>query len=358
MNIYDRTKPFLAKVASRNRLTAPGSSKQTWHVSLDLTGSDISYRPGDCFGIYPNNDPILVERILKRLRATGCELIEDSKSKEIISIHQWLTKRANIARCSKKLLDIAMPGIEETIYNVAELLEQTTTHLTPQELVNVLSPLLPRIYSIASSQIMHPDEVHLTVSYISYEIEGLPRLGVCSHFLCDLVDLGTPEVPIYLQPTKDFLLPEDTTIPLVMIGSGTGIAPFRAFMQSRLSQKIAFANSWLFFGERQAAHDFLYEDFWQVLVNNGHLRLETAFSRDQPEKIYVQHRMWEKRKELWKLLENGANVYVCGDASRMAKDVDFCLQNVISDQANFSHDEARAFVSTLRKEKRYLRDIY
>lgn len=358
MNIYDRKKPFLAKLISRARLTAPGSSKQTWHVALDLAGSGISYRPGDCFGIYPNNNPELVERILKRLRATGYEIIEDPRVREFISIHEWLTKRANIAICTKELLDLGLCGSEETIYNVPEFLEQANLHLTPQKLASVLSPLLPRLYSVASSQDMHPHEVHFTVSYIHYQTQGLPRFGACSHFLCDLAMLGKSEVPIYLQPTKDFLLPEDSNIPLVMIGSGTGIAPFRAFMQNRTSKKAAFGDHWLFFGERQAAHDFLYKDLWQELVNNGHLRLETAFSRDQSEKVYVQHRMWERREELWQLLAKGAKVYVCGAALSMAKDVDACLQNIVIDQATLSHDAARAFLTMLRKEKRYLREVY
>ncbi len=236
--------------------------------------------------------------------------------------------------------------------------EHPEANLGPQDLVQNLSPLLPRLYSIASSHMAHPGEVHFTVSRVRYEVHGRKRVGVASHYLCDMVKEKSTPIPIYLQQTKDFLIPQDNQVPMIMIGPGTGVAPFRAFMQERLARENPSSQNWLFFGERHRNCDFFYEEFWQDLINKNMLTVSEAFSRDQEEKIYVQHRLWQMREKVWQWLQNGAHIYVCGDASRMAKDVDQCLQNIIKEALALSDESARRFLADLRKQKRYLRDVY
>jgi sulfite reductase (NADPH) flavoprotein alpha-component len=209
--------------------------------------------------------------------------------------------------------------------------------------------LLPRFYSIASSSKMHPDEIHLTITRHEY--------GVSSRYLCQLAQPGVTELRCYVQQSRGFALPGDHNIPIVMIGPGTGIAPFRAFLQERLLHEAAGAN-WLFFGERNRATDFYYEEFWRSLEGKGKLRLDLAFSRDQAEKKYVQSRLYEAKKELWEWIQRGCHLYVCGDRERMAKDVDLMLQKIIQEEGGFTPEEARLELRTLRREKRYLLDIY
>ena len=219
----------------------------------------------------------------------------------------------------------------------------------------MFAPLLPRFYSISSSQAVVGDEVHVTVARVRYELEGRKRLGICSHFLCDMMS-EDDTIPIYLQPTEHFLLPKDSATPIIMVGPGTGVAPFLAFMQQRVSQG-SHGNNWLFFGERHKEYDFFYESYWQELAQKGVLRLDCAFSRDTNEKVYVQHKLWAQRESIWKWLQEGAVFYVCGDISCMAKDVDKCLREIVQEQ--LKTDEAtKAYIKMLRLEKRYLRDVY
>ncbi len=379
---YDRHAPFASRLLSRYRLNKTGSTKETWHVVLDLQGSGISYRPGDSIGICPQNDAQLVGAMLAACRFDGSEEVRDERNHTTYCMRTWLAKRANLAVCNRKIVhelaarlpeglkkeqlqELLAPTHEEALkeflhlWTVPELLQHhLEVTLEPQTLVHMLQPLLPRLYSIASSQACCENEVHLTVSRVRYEVHGRKRLGVCSHFLCDMIAPERDEVPIYLQLTKDFLLPEDTAASVIMIGPGTGIAPFRAFMQQRMQAGAHRGPSWLFFGERHQTHDFFYEEFWQELVACGALKLNTAFSRDQEEKIYVQHRLWQERKEIWRWLQEGARIYVCGDAERMAKDVDATLQDIVVEEGAISREAARAFLTSLRKDKRYLRDVY
>lgn len=371
---YDRANPYKSRILSRYRLSGPGSTKETWHVVLDLEGSNISWRPGDSIAIYPENDLSVVEGILKSQSWSPDAVVVDEKTKESLSIVSYLCTRANLAKPTKRLIQalaercpaVFGPMIEHDdaclacieAHSVDELLGMAPgSFASPQELILCIAPLLPRFYSIASSRAHVGNQVHCTVSYVAYSVQNKSRVGVCSHFLCRLADIGSTPVGVYIQPTKDFILPESTTTPLIMIGPGTGVAPFVAFMQERM-QRSEECRNWLFFGERQRAHDFYYEEFWGELVQTGKLRLDTAFSRDASEKEYVQHKMWACRQELWQWLENGARIYVCGDASRMAKDVDHMLQQIVSSQTGMSEESAKAFCNTLRKEKRYLRDVY
>lgn len=377
MTSYSRTNPFIAPLVDRYRLNKSGSTKETWHVAINLAGSGITFRPGDSMGVCPENDYGMCEAILQRLGVPADSEVQDPRSHETFRIEEYLRRKANLSVPTRKLVqELVVRGathLEELLkpeqdeqfrefianHNVLELLElHPEAHLGVQDLVQNLGPLLPRLYSIASSQAAHPDEVHFTVSRVRYEQHGKKRFGVASHFLCDMVKKGECRVPVYVQQTKDFLLPEDNQLPVIMIGPGTGVAPFRAFMQERFARANPTDKNWLFFGERNHAHDFFYEEYWQSLASKNLLRISEAFSRDQEEKIYVQHRLWEARNEVWQWIQDGAHIYVCGDASRMAKDVDQCLQNIIKEALQLSDESARHFLADLRKQKRYLRDVY
>lgn len=377
MTSYSRTSPFAARLLSRHRLNKTGSTKETWHVVLNIAGSDITYRPGDSMGICPENDAEMCAKIMALCKFSPDEEVQDSRTQETFRLEDFLRRRANLSVPTKKLMqELVVRGATHldrllsaecdeqfreflNTHNVLELLqEHPEANLGPQDLVQNLGPLLPRLYSIASSQAIYPDEVHFTVSRVRYELHGKKRLGVASHFLCDMVKENAHVVPVYVQQTKDFLLPDDNQLPVIMIGPGTGVAPFRAFMQERFSKENPSPKNWLFFGERNRTCDFFYEEYWQELVGKNVLRVSEAFSRDQEEKVYVQNRLWENRKEIWQWLQDGAHIYVCGDAERMAKDVDQCLQNIVKEALQIPDESARRFMMDLRKQKRYLRDVY
>lgn len=374
---FTRTNPFMAKVTERYPLTKPGSLKNTYHVVLDLRGSGLTYKVGDSIAVYPVNDPSLVIRLLERLGATGEESITTKKGEALV-FSEFLSSRANISRCSKRLLTLlaerhtnfAKKADLETLLSsdqalIKEYLEQrelwdlleehNEVAFTPQEITDLLGPLLPRFYSIASSMPVVGEEVHLTIALTHYVSNGHPRKGVCSHYLCDLVPPLVPLVPVYMQPSKDFTLPADGTAPIIMVGPGTGVAPYRGFMQERVANK-ARGQNWLFFGECNRAYDFFYEEYWHHLVKDGHLRLDVAFSRDQAEKVYVQHRLLEHAAEIYQWLEKGAYLYVCGDADHMAKDVDQALNQIVTQ--HLGAEAAKPYIKTLREEGRYLRDVY
>lgn len=377
---YSRTNPFYASIKERFSLCRPGSKKNTQHVVLDLKGSGIQYNVGDSIAVYPEHHPQLVERTLKVMKATGNEIIQDRQGNSV-NLQDFLTKRASITEGNRQLLQsIALRQhnslkkaqlehlLAEDQHNNLKayletrqlwdiLAEHQEVHLPLQEVCLLLPPMLPRFYSIASSQHAVEDEVHLTVSQLKYEANGYERVGVCTHYLCELAPPQQPVIPIYVQPHRGFTLPENPHTPMIMIGPGTGVAPFRAFMQERLI-KNAPGKNWLFFGEWNRATDFFYEDFWNSISQQEKLRLDVAFSRDQAHKVYVQHRMLENGAELFRWLEEGAYLYVCGDAKRMAKDVETTLLQII--QQHGPHDEAGAkqYLKRLRAEKRYLRDVY
>lgn len=380
-NPYSRTNPFIATVKVRERLSKAGSKKNTHYISLDISGSNIQYHVGDSIGIYPVNDPHLVTWTLRAMNATGDELVTDKQGENETTLKNFLERKANITEISKKfLIELAKKqtllkkkALLESLLedeNKEALKEYQSTHelwdtleenkeatFEIQELCNLLMPLLPRLYSISSAQNAVGDEVHLTVAMLEYESNQLLRRGVCTHYLCNLAPLDKPSVPVYIQPHHGFTLPEDTNAPIIMVGPGTGVAPFRAFMHERMHQK-AKGKNWLIFGEWNQEFDFFYEDYFNELVSQENLRIDTAFSRDQADKIYVQHRMWENGEEIFNWLQNGAYFYVCGDAKRMARDVEAILLQIIQQFGKLDEAAAKAYLKELRAQKRYLRDVY
>jgi len=380
-SVFDKSRPFLASIKERYLLSKPGSNKFTYHLVLDLSGSSLLYHIGDSIAIYPINDPEAAEFTLSYLRVSGAECVTHRTVKETISLKNLLLSKVNISQTPKKVLQLLAerqpnPTKKDYLFTLlkdenketlkgyltetelwATLEQHQEVSCSIQEIVDALPPLLPRFYSIASSPKVVGDEVHLTIALVKYQQGQRIRNGVCTNYLCNLAPLNEPVVPVYIQPHHGFTLPHDDQIPIIMVGPGTGVAPFRAFMQERIAKNAPGPN-WLFFGEWTRQHDFLYEHFWYELQQQGVLKLNTAFSREQPQKVYVQHHMVEHGEELFRWINEGAHFYVCGDANRMAKDVEATLQQIIQEYGKLDHDGAKAYVKNLRTSKRYLRDVY
>ncbi len=354
MKKYSRASPYHSRVKERKLLTGASSTKKTYHIVLDTSGWDESYRVGDSIAILPSNDPKEVDLILQKIGSRGDEIVFDPRSNLSLSIRDFLTYRANLARVNRSffsLLGEIDPAFLQT-HTMRELLSFGS--LTLPDLVKTAMPLLPRFYSIANAASVFPDELHLLVSYVQYHVDGQERRGVGSHFLCDLAEIGSTPVPLYVQPSQHFSPPTDPASSMIMVGPGTGVAPYRAFMQERLASH-ATGRHWLFFGERNRETDFYYESFWTDLEKQGRLRLDLAFSRDQESKVYVQNKMYERRKSLWQWIQEGAFVYVCGDAEKMAKEVDAVIHQIIEEEGKV---DAQLYVKKMRQEKRYLVDVY
>jgi sulfite reductase (NADPH) flavoprotein alpha-component len=329
---YSKSNPFSATLKTNRCLTGEGSAKETRHFEIILDGSGLQYEVGDALGVVPSNCPEFVAEILTATGLAGDETIQLKDGTAI------LLRDALISRLDLTPFNAALPG----------------AGISAQELVTPLRTLQHRLYSISSSPKAHPGEVHLTVGIVRYEIGGRSCKGVCSTFLAE----RTQTVPVFIHKSPGFRLPSDTSLPVIMIGPGTGIAPFRACLEERRATAPSSKN-WLFFGDQHVATDFLYRDELEAMFNEGILtHLDTAFSRDQAEKIYVQNRMLEHSARLWEWLQQGAHIYVCGDAKRMAKDVDATLIRIISEQGAQSEEAAQAFVNQLKSEKRYQRDVY
>ncbi len=373
--LYTRHHPFYSAVKERYSLTRPGSKKDTQHVVLDLTGSDISYEVGDCVGILPVNPPEYVEKTLEAFGTKGDQLLTFRQEPEKISFRHLLENYLNLSSIPKKLIEMIAahhPQLNELLDHTHKqelkqfqserevwdfLYEHRLPEPDPQSLVDILQPLLPRFYSIASHQPSVGNEIHLTVAHLHYLTLGYNRYGVCTHYLCALAPINDWSVPLYLQPHKGFTLTDNPETDIIMIGPGTGIAPYRGFMQKRVWREDS-GRSWLFFGEWHADTEFYYEDFWKPLEQEGKLRISTAFSRDQEHKIYVHHRMLEHADELYRWIENGAVIYVCGDAVHMAKDVEATLLTILTEKGHMKPANAAEYLKLLRHEKRYLRDVY
>jgi sulfite reductase (NADPH) flavoprotein alpha-component len=371
--IIDRLHPFPAKIKERFLLTKSGSSKKTFHIVLGLEGSHIDFKVGDAIGIYPHNDPFLVQRMIQLLNADPETIIIHPRTQETLSLKTFLSEKVNLTRLNSGLIKLASSHNEKLqalLSDKPALLYYCHTHDTLefltefknrkfslQDFCSQLSPLLPRFYSTASSPKHHPEEIHLTVALTSYEHKGEIRHGVASHFLCFLAEKMTTPIPSYIQPTPHFTLPQDPHASIIMVGPGTGVAPFRGFLQERLALN-APGKNWLFFGERNRHLDFFYEDFWQFLVSQKKLRLDLAFSRDQEEKIYVQHKLLEQGEDIWQWLQEGAFFYICGDADPMAKDVEAALVSIAEKYGHLNEHEARDYLKHLRAEKRLLVDVY
>lgn len=373
---YTRDHPFFAPLVEKRVLTQDISSKQTLHLALSIAGSKVYYEAGDACGVVPQNDPALVTQILDALKFTGSEQVEMAKA-GTVSLDAALIESLQITRLNRKivqayaamgnctrLLDLLVPEqqthFDKYIYDrgLIDLLTEYPGVITdPAELVALLPRLTPRLYSISSSPLAHSGEIHTTVAVVRYRSHNMERGGVCSTMFADRTSIGDA-LPIYIQPNKKFRLPEDNDAPVIMIGPGTGIAPFRAFLHERRARG-AKGRSWLFFGERSAKTDFLYRSEIEEMLNGRHLSLlDTAFSRDQDHKIYVQDRMLEQASAFWKWLQDGASVYVCGDASRMAKDVDAALHTIVERQGQLDREAAQDYVLRLKEENRYHRDVY
>ncbi|MEO6911619.1 MAG: oxidoreductase [Edaphobacter sp.] len=373
---YTRNSPFFSTVTVNDLLTASGSEKETRHIELTLD-SGMTYTPGDAVGIIPENRPEAVAVVLEALGFKGDERVLDHYKVEI-SLDEALRTRLGIGKlargCVTQYAKLApeveglkalvgpenKPKAEEYCWG-REFVDLVTDFpgviKEPQELFHVMQRLTPRMYSIASSQAMHKDNVQTTVRVIRYEAHGRDRQGVASGHLGDRAGVGAT-MPIFLHANGNFRLPEDTSAPVIMIGPGTGIAPFRAFLEERQAQG-APGDNWLFFGEQRSALDFLYKDQLHGMHKSGVLtHLDTAFSRDQAKKIYVQDRMQERSAELYSWLEREAYFYVCGDATRMAKDVETALLDVIAKGSSGTLEQATEYLAAMKKQKRYQRDVY
>lgn len=344
---YSRNNPFPARLLTNRKLNSSGSDKDTRHFEISLEGSGLAYEVGDALGVQPKNCPELVDGILELLGTTD-EALRES-----------LTKEREITRIPAALLEIA--GVPNSYADGRDVLDLLTDHPAARheasKFVGLLKKLQPRLYSISSSPKAHPGEVHLTVAAVRYESQNRKRKGVCSTFLADRVGVDAT-VPVFVHTNKNFRPPVDPASPMIMVGPGTGIAPFRAFLEERRAMGTSGKN-WLFFGDQHAASDFLYRDELEEMKADGLLtRLDTAFSRDQAAKVYVQHRMLENSRELFAWLEEGACFYVCGDAKRMARDVDAALHKVIETAGSRSAEQAAEYVAKLQAGKRYQRDVY
>lgn len=372
---YTRQNPFPGKLVVNRRLN-PGSQKDTRHLEVDLTGWGLSFEVGDSMAVYASNDPELVEEVIHALGAAGDELVPPPKG-DPVPLRVALTKdylitqptpkflkavasRASGAPLLKDLLHTERKhDLETYLYGLEVidfLVEHPSVKFAPEEFVALLPKLQPRLYSIASSPKAFPDAVHFTLDVVRYESHGRLRKGVCSTFMAERV--GDGPFPVY-PTTSKFRMPENPDTPMIMVGPGTGIAPFRAFLQERRAIG-ARGKSWLFFGSQRAHCDNFYGDEFAQLKAEGFLtRIDCAFSRDQEHKVYVQHRMEENGAELWKWIEEeGAHFFVCGDAKRMAKDVDATLKKIVQTHGGKSPDEANDYIEHLKKDKRYKRDVY
>ncbi len=375
-SIYGKKNPFGSELLEKVLLNGEGSKKETWHYELSLEGSGLTYVPGDALAVVPLNAPDMVEEILKASRLKGTEEVEIKgggrkvladalrEDFEVTTLSKAILKKLLAAtkapKLEKLLADDAKEELKEYLWGrwVADAIQDFAPKgLSAADLTGILRKLPPRLYSIASSPLAHPDEVHLTIASVRYDAHGRARKGVASTYLADLVAPGQP-VKVYTHENKNFRLPHSDDTPIIMVGPGTGIAPFRAFIEHR-AETGAKGDSWLIFGDQRFSYDFLYQLEWQDHLKSGALsRLDVAFSRDQPEKVYVQDRIRENAEELYAWLERGAHFYVCGDASRMAHDVHEALIEVVENVGGKSRAEAEAYVGALKKDKRYQRDVY
>ena len=367
---YSRYKPVAARLKSVTRLN-PGSEKETHHIEIDLAASGLAYTAGDSLGIFPRNDPALADAVLKAVRADGNfpvagktfrdTLIEDmalgAAPDMLFTLLSYVTGGARRDKAKALAIGEDPDGDAATLDVLAALEKFPGIHPDPEALIECLEPLQPRLYSISSSPRANPGRVALTVDCVRYDAGGRRRLGVGSTFLSDRLTPGQ-DLQVYVQKAHGFALPAEHITPIIMVGPGTGVAPFRAFLQERMAVKAA-GKAWLFFGHQRERCDFFYRDEFAAMQARGALtRLSTAWSRDGARKVYVQDRMREAGAELWQWLESGAHFYVCGDAKKMARDVETALGEIIAQHGGRSADEAKAYVAELKKAQRYQADVY
>ncbi|MSO71059.1 MAG: sulfite reductase subunit alpha [Alphaproteobacteria bacterium] len=363
---YSKSAPFPAPIKEMILLNSSASDKETWHVELGLDGANLSYEPGDALGIVPQNDPDMAWAVRHAARLEGDAVIDGVPVVDVLlSDYDITTLTRPVIEAYAKLTEdkaivtiLARNDLPKFLAErqIVDFLEEFPHAMTARQLVSILRKLPPRLFSLASSLKAVPEEAHLLIAAVRYEMHGRGRKGVASTFVTDRNQVGD-QLKVYVKPNKYFRLPEAER-PIVMVGPGTGVAPFRAFMQERQATG-AKGKNWLFFGDRRFNHDFLYQLEWQDYLKDGLLtRLDLAFSRDQKAKLYVQHRMWESRAELWKWLEEGAILFVCGDEKAMAKDVDATLQKIIAETGGRGTDGATAYIAEMKRQNRYRRDVY
>jgi sulfite reductase (NADPH) flavoprotein alpha-component len=379
---YSRKNPFLAELVGHDRLTGPGSSKDTRHFVLNIEGSGLNYTPGDSLGAFGCNSPAVVDELIGLLGFDPDAVVVDAKGQSG-PFRQALLRDYIVNRANRKVL----AGIAQRIPQgeqrnwLMEILDNNDLlceYIGTRDYVDILkefgearfesaaaflsqlTPVMPRLYSIASSLDAHPGQVHLCVAIVRYDTHGRPKKGLASGFLADHADMFVKNIPVFVQESRSFRLPKDKSADIIMCGPGAGVAPFRAFLEQRILEG-APGRNWLFFGEQHRALDFLYGEELLGYHARGKLhRLDLAFSRDQPGKVYVQHRMREQARELWSWLQNGAYFYVCGDAKHMARDVHQTLIEIARQQGGMSPEAAADYVNVtlMKTEKRYLRDVY
>ena len=369
---YNKANPFPATLITNQKITGRQSDKDVRHLEFDLAGSDLHYQAGDALGVWFDNDPKLVGEVLSLAQIDPTtEVTIEGKTQTISTAllsHLELTQNtpafvkgyAALAH-NEQLNDLVADNqaLQELVQRtpIVDVLHKFPAKLTAEQLVSLLRPLTPRLYSISSSPAEVGEEVHLTVGVVRFEHEGRARSGAASSFLADRVE-EDGAVRVFVEHNDNFRLPNDATKPIIMVGSGTGVAPFRAFMQQRVVDE-ASGKNWLIFGNPHFASDFLYQTEWQQFAKEGFLhKYDFAWSRDQEKKIYVQDKIRENSTALWQWLQEGAYFYVCGDAAKMAKDVEQALLEVIAKEGNLSPDEAEDYLNELREEKRYQRDVY
>lgn len=379
--VYNKDNPFPAHLREAYRLTGDGSAKETMHFVVDIAGSGLTYTCGDSLAIFPRNRDEDVEALLAALGASGHEEVSLKRETHPVVLREALTSRVSLAQPTRRFLqDLAESAsdhreqerlawllapeqseackafLDERHY--VDLLEEfPSADWSPQTFVDHLRKLVPRLYSIASSPGLYPEEIHLTVAVVRYQTNERARFGVCSTFLTDRVPVKEERFPVFVA-SSPFGLPPDDATDCIMVGPGTGVAPFRSFIQERVHRG-ATGRHWLFFGEQHEATDFLYRDDFLGWHRDGHLhRLDLAWSRNQEERIYVQHRMRANAAEIWQWLDGGAHFYVCGDAQRMAKDVEAELLRIFREEGGMDEDAAAQHLKDLKKAKRYQKDVY
>jgi len=369
---YSKEQPLTALLSVNQKITGRNSDKDVRHIEIDLGDSGLRYQPGDALGIWYENDPVLVKELVELLWLKGDEQVEVQGKKhsltEALQHHIELTQNttvivsqyAGLSRDDELLALIEdKSALQHYAHNtpLVDMVRQAPVELEAQQLIDLLRSLTPRLYSIASSQAENENEVHITVGVVRYEVDGRARTGGASGYLADRLETDG-EVRVFIEHNDNFRLPTNPDAPVIMIGPGTGIAPFRAFIQQRDNDG-ASGKNWLFFGNPHFTDDFLYQVEWQRYVKDGLLtHIDLAWSRDQAEKVYVQDKLREKGAEVWRWLQDGAHVYVCGDANRMAKDVEQALLDIIAEHGAMDLEAADEFLSELRLDRRYQRDVY
>ena len=372
---YSKSYPYDAEVLTNINLNGRGSDKETRHIELLLDNFGEEYEPGDCVVVLPQNDPAIVDLLISTLGWSPETQVLINEDGDTLNLEEALTSHFEITKLTKPLIENAAIFFDneelsekiqdkEWIQNYVEgrdlidlLNDFATTELQPENLHQLLRKLPPREYSISSSYKATPDEVHITVGAVRYQAHGRERSGVCSVQFAERIQEGDT-IPIYLKRNPNFKFPQDESTPVIMIGPGTGVAPFRSYMQER--EELGFeGNTWLFFGDQHFTTDFLYQTEWQEWLEDGTLsKLDIAFSRDTDKKVYVQHKIAENSEQFNRWIENGATIYVCGDESKMAKDVHQAIKNVLIKEQNLSETDAEEYLKQMKRDKRYQRDVY